>query len=82
MVRNITFKIVFFYKLIQQSINTCTQFFNCGWMRLAIMGYQIGLENGRKSGKSLSFFSLNTALDNVWPSDMSGNFEMEIEWQH
>ena len=34
-----------------KSINICTQFLNCGWMRMAINGRQKGLENGQKSGE-------------------------------
>ena len=44
---------MFSYKLIQQSINICTEFFICGWMRMAIMGCQKGLE--KVSGKSEHF---------------------------
>ena len=54
MVWNITFIIVMVWDVLLY-INSAkhkyfTQFFNSGWMRMAIMGRQKGLENDRKSG--------------------------------
>ena len=52
-----------FCKLIRQSINICTQFLNCGWMRMAIMAVQKVWKTVEGQGKV---------------SEKSGNFEMEM----
>ena len=55
----------FSFKIKSASINICRRFFNCRWMRIAIIGLQKG------SGKWLK----------QKVSEKSGNFEMDIEWQ-
>ena len=66
MVGNISWFETFFYKLIQQSINICPQFLDCGWVRMAIIGIKKVWKTVESQGKI---------------SEKSVNFEMESEWQ-
>ena len=63
----------FSLKIKSASINICTKFLNCRWMKMAKSAFQKGWENGWKSGKMVESQGKVSENQGILERILSGN---------